>query len=88
MQIPLPFDREPTDLSGIDWEDPISLQQASQMSGLSIHTLQLQIERGLLKAVKPGRDWLTTPFWLQEYLDSRGSSRKGRSRSQRNRLEH
>lgn len=91
MQMPLPLGREPTDLSDIDWEDQITLEQASQMSGLSVATLKLYAERGMLKAVKleSKRDWLTTPLWLQEYLDNRIYHPRGRrGRKRQDRMEH
>lgn len=49
----------------------ISLATAASVSGLSMTTLRNQIHRGRLKAEKIGRNWLTTPGWLFDYLKSR-----------------
>jgi excisionase family DNA binding protein len=49
----------------------ITIKEASRISGLDVSGLRAYARRGRLKAVKVGRDWLTTRRWLQEYLNSR-----------------
>ena len=46
----------------------ISLAEAARLSGLAAHTLTLQAERGKLHARKVGHSWITTRYWLDDYL--------------------
>ncbi|MCX6765190.1 MAG: hypothetical protein NT148_01475, partial [Candidatus Nealsonbacteria bacterium] len=46
----------------------ISLAEASNSSPFSQPYLHLRIRQGKLKAVKFGRNWMTTNEWLDEYL--------------------
>ncbi|MFH1584986.1 MAG: hypothetical protein ABIB12_02550, partial [Patescibacteria group bacterium] len=47
----------------------ISLQEASEISPYSQEYLSLRSRQGKLKAVKLGRNWVTTSVWLQEYQE-------------------
>ena len=49
-------------------EAVISLAEAARLSGLAAHTLTLQAERGKLHARKVGHSWITTRYWLDDYL--------------------
>jgi len=51
----------------------ISLREASGCCSHSQDYLKLRARQGKLKAVKIGRNWVTTKEWLSEYL------RQGRS---------
>jgi len=45
----------------------LSLQEASKTSPYSQEYLSLRVRQGKLRAVKIGRNWMTTPNWLKEY---------------------
>jgi hypothetical protein len=47
----------------------ISLKQASDFSDYSQDYLSLRARQGKLKAVKLGRNWVTTRQWLDEYVN-------------------
>ena len=49
-------------------DELISLSEAARRSGLSHDHLRRLAGRGVLKAKKIGRDWLTTERALREYL--------------------
>ncbi|MBM3926116.1 MAG: DUF2283 domain-containing protein [SAR202 cluster bacterium] len=55
----------------------MSLAEAGASIGRSPGTLRLLCESGRLKAVKAGRNWLTTRAWLDSYLESRRGRRSG-----------
>jgi len=46
----------------------ISLKQASDFSDYSQDYLSLRARQRKLKAVKLGRNWVTTKEWLDEYV--------------------
>jgi len=46
----------------------LSLAEASQLTPYSQEYLSLRARQGKLKAVKVGRDWITTKEWLDDYL--------------------
>jgi hypothetical protein len=46
----------------------ISLNEASQISGLSSDHLRRLMENGLIKGKKIGRDWVTTKGFVMEYI--------------------
>jgi len=48
----------------------LSLQRASKLSRYSQEYLSLRARQGKLKAVKRGRNWITTKEWLDEYIRS------------------
>ena len=48
----------------------ISLKQASNFSDYSQDYLSLRARQGKLKAVKLGRNWVTTKEWLEEYTNN------------------
>jgi hypothetical protein len=64
-------------------EAVISLAEAARLSGLAAHTLTLQAERGKLRARKVGHSWITTRYWLEEYLahHARNARRAGNGES-------
>ncbi len=47
----------------------ISLQEATKYCNYSQEYLSLRARQGKLKAVKMGRNWVTTKEWLAEYLE-------------------
>ena len=49
-------------------ENYISLQEATRYSPYSQEYLSLRARSGKLKALKIGRNWVTTREWLEEYL--------------------
>ena len=55
------------DLSSLK-KEYISLQEATQFCKYSQEYLSLRARQGKLKAVKMGRNWVTTKDWLEEYL--------------------
>ena len=52
-------------------DDLISLAEAAKRYGLGHDYLRRIAGNGRLKAQKIGRDWLTTPAAVEEYLASR-----------------
>ncbi|PIZ70495.1 MAG: hypothetical protein COY11_02545, partial [Candidatus Portnoybacteria bacterium CG_4_10_14_0_2_um_filter_44_20] len=48
----------------------ISLTEASELCSHSQEYLSLRARQGKLRAVKLGRNWVTTKEWLSEYLES------------------
>jgi hypothetical protein len=60
----------------------ISLADASRLSGLAAHTLTLQAERGKLHARKVGHTWITTRYWLDQYLSAHARGRNGGPREE------
>ncbi len=48
----------------------ISLAEASKLCNYSQEYLSLRARQGKLKAVKLGRNWVTTQEWLNEYIKS------------------
>lgn len=52
-----------------DSENYISLRQATKLCDHSQDYLNLLVRKGRLRAVKMGRNWVTTKEWLQNYLD-------------------
>lgn len=54
--------------SPVEW---LTLAEASRESGLAADTLRVQINKGRLRAVKRGRDWLVAVHELWNYLESR-----------------
>jgi excisionase family DNA binding protein len=54
-----------------DKERLISLVEASEIYGLSTSYLRQIARKGRLGAQKVGRDWVTTPADVEEYIRSR-----------------
>lgn len=63
----------------------LSLAAAADRAGLSVSTLRNQIHAGRLQAEKIGRNWVTTPIWLFDYLNSRKYNAKRTASRQRQR---
>ncbi len=61
-----------------DKDELISLAEAARRSGFSHDYLRLLAVKGKLKAFKIGRNWITTPADVEEYIRSR--QRRGRYR--------
>jgi excisionase family DNA binding protein len=60
-----------TDREVADKDELITLAQAAERYGFShVHLRQLA-QSGRLKATKLGRDWVTTPADMEEYIRSR-----------------
>lgn len=53
----------------MDQERLVSLGEAAALSGLSTAHLRRLAEKGLLKAQKVGRNWITTAAAVAEYLE-------------------
>lgn len=51
----------------------ITLKEASKVSGYTQEHLNLLCRKGILRGEKVGRNWKTTPDWLQEFLLSPGA---------------
>lgn len=51
-----------------NYQDYISLQEATKMCSYSQEYLSLRARQGKLKALKFCRNWVTTKEWLEEYL--------------------
>ena len=49
-------------------EEPITVAQASRLSGLSRRQLTRLLRRGEIEGVKPARDWLVRLSAVMEYL--------------------
>ncbi len=64
------------DVSAISASDLISLSRASEISGIRHECLRVFAQRGRIKAVKIGSDWMTTPAALEEYMNT--PRRRGR----------
>ena len=47
----------------------ITLKEASRLCPYSAQYLGLRARQGKLKAIKVGRDWMTTKEWLEEYIN-------------------
>jgi len=60
----------------------IDLRTASELSGVAPVTLRTQAEKGRLRAVRLGAQWVTTREHLQWYLDSRSRYVKTQVRGQ------
>jgi hypothetical protein len=54
----------------LDEERLISLTEAAALSGLSSAQLRLLAIKGRLRAFKVGRNWITTPEAVAEYMDN------------------
>lgn len=48
--------------------DLITLQEAAELSGLSISHLRLLARKGTIWATRLGHNWFTTPQSVQDYL--------------------
>ncbi len=55
-----------------EYHSYISLSEAAGRCSYSHDYLRLRARQGKLKAEKFGRNWVTTPAWLDEYLDVHG----------------
>ncbi|GEM_PF-1761254 len=55
----------------------ISLQEASNLCPYSQEYLSLRARQGKLKAVKLGRNWVSTKNWLHEYIEKCGGYKNG-----------
>jgi len=51
------------------FKDLINLKEASRICGLSSDHLRRLMENGVIKGKKIGRDWITTTFYVKEYMD-------------------
>ena len=51
------------------FKDLINLNQASVICGLSSDHLRRLMENGVIKGKKIGRDWITTTYYVKEYMD-------------------
>ncbi|MBI2886606.1 MAG: helix-turn-helix domain-containing protein [Chloroflexi bacterium] len=56
----------------------LSLQEASRLLRLAPTTLRVQTNKGVLRAIKLGALWATTPEWVEEYRTAHLRSRNGR----------
>ena len=50
------------------WDELITLQEATKLSGLSQRHLRLLVSQGELWGKKLGRDWFTTELAVRGYL--------------------
>jgi len=49
--------------------DYLSLQDASELCNYSQEYLSLRARQGKIKAIKIGRNWVTTKKWVEDYID-------------------
>ncbi len=63
--------------NGYETMNYISLKQIAKDSPYSAEYLGLRARQGKLKAVKIGRDWVTTQEWLGEYLNQVSFQKSG-----------
>lgn len=61
----------------------ISLASASKLCSYSQEYLSLRARQGKLRAVKFGRNWVTTKEWLEEYINNRIHELNGTKTGQR-----
>ena len=57
----------------------VSLKEAGKFVNLSPGTLRNYCEKGTIRGLKVGRNWLTTRSWLQSYVDRPSRRRKAPS---------
>src|SRR3989344_9110681 len=55
----------------------ISLAEAAKLCPYSKEYLGLRARQGKLKAIKIGRNWVTTKSWLKQYLQTAEDSKSG-----------
>jgi len=53
------------------FKDLINLEKASEISGLSSDHLRRLMEHGSIKGKKIGRDWITTNYYVEEYINNK-----------------
>jgi hypothetical protein len=51
--------------------DLINLKEASQICGLSRDHLRRLMENGAIQGKKIGRDWITTKYYIEDYLNKK-----------------
>lgn len=51
------------------FKDLINLEEASKISGLSSDHLRRLMEKGTIRGRKIGRDWITTSYFVKDYMD-------------------
>ncbi len=62
------------------FKDLINLVKASEICGLSSDHLRRLMERGSIKGKKIGRDWITTTYYVKEYINKKNKpGRKAKS---------
>jgi len=66
----------PGQLAAHSVDEFIDLRTASRLATIAAVTLRTQAEKGRLWAIRLGGRWVTTRERLQQYLDSRGKTRK------------
>ena len=59
------------------YDDPISLEEAAPVAGVSAQALRKACERGRLAGKKIGRNWTVTIATLTDYLNSRAHEGPG-----------
>jgi len=55
-------------IDSFNFDDLISIKEASDHSGLSERHMRLLLERRKIKGKKLGHDWITTREFVDEYL--------------------
>lgn len=78
----------PDALQAVSLDRLVSLAEAGRLYGLAPAYLRNLAERGRLKAKKVGRNWLTTPGWVEDCLHSRHNGKRLPDSSQAAKTEH
>jgi hypothetical protein len=60
-------------------DQPITLERAAEIAGLSAKTLDAQVRRGKLRVIRYGHERLTTRRLLHDYLMAREEGRGHRA---------
>ena len=76
------------DLIGYSPDGLLSLAEAGAIANRNPGTLRLLCERGRLKGLKIGRNWLTTKAWLDQYLKNRRGQRAREKRKGSHKFTH
>jgi hypothetical protein len=63
------------------FRDAISLKEAAKFCDCTEDALNVNVRRGKLKAMKVGRNWVTTREWVNEYLRARESKNAAQNKT-------
>ena len=58
----------------------LSVAQTAARTGLSVATTRRRFADGSIRAVKVGKEWITTGIHVQRYLDAKGRAHRAADR--------